>query len=98
MRTSVHNRGPQTGTVATVNRHSSPHRTLSELRPFFAFENSIGGDLTRCEPLSSEPGYFHSHVFETVAPWASTSYSKAAHTLFRRASFFEAVLKNSMPL
>ena len=35
--------------------------------------------------------YFHSHSFEVVAPFASTSYSKAAHALLRRASFLEAV-------
>jgi len=42
--------------------------------------------------------YFHSHIFEMVAPLASTSYSKAPQALLRRASFFEVVLKNNMPL
>ena len=42
-------------------------------------------------------GYFHSHILETVAPEASTSYSKATHALLRRASFCEAVRKNSIP-
>jgi len=41
--------------------------------------------------------YFHSHILETVAPAASTSYSKATHALLRRASFCEVVRKKSMP-
>ena len=41
--------------------------------------------------------YFHSHILETVSPEASTSYSKGPHALLRRASFFEAVRKKSIP-
>ncbi len=41
--------------------------------------------------------YFHSQNFETVLPEPSTSYSNAAHALFSRASFCEAVLKNNIP-
>ena len=44
------------------------------------------------------PGvYFHSQILETVLPALSTSYSKAPHAWFRRASFCELVLKNSIP-
>ena len=41
--------------------------------------------------------YFHSQIFETVLPSAPTSYSKAPHALFNRASFFDVVLKNNIP-
>lgn len=41
--------------------------------------------------------YFHSQNFETVLPELSTSYSNAPHALFIRASFCDAVLKNSIP-
>jgi hypothetical protein len=41
--------------------------------------------------------YFHSHIFEIVLPAPSLSYSNAAHRLFSRASFCEAVLKNNIP-
>ena len=36
--------------------------------------------------------YFHSHVFSAVFPLASTSNSNTAATVFRRASFGDAVL------
>lgn len=41
--------------------------------------------------------YFHSQTLEIVLPEASTSYSNAPQVLFTRASFFDAVRKNSMP-
>lgn len=44
-----------------------------------------------------EGPYFHSHILETVLPELSTSYSNAPHVLFSRASFGDAVLKNSIP-
>ncbi len=51
----------------------------------------------RCVGEVGEEPYFHSHIFETVLPELSTSYSNAPHALFSRASFADVVLKNSIP-
>jgi len=40
--------------------------------------------------------YFHSHILEIVLPEPSTSYSKAPQALLIRASFWDAVWKNSI--
>ena len=56
-----------------------------------------GWPLITTASRTDEWPYFHSHIFDTVPPLASTSNSKAAQALLSLASFFDADWKNNMP-
>ena len=54
-------------------------------------------DFAQVRNGKQEGSYFHSQSLEVVVPEGSTSYSKAAQALLRRASLAEVVRRKSMP-
>ena len=82
-------------------------KARSAIAVIFRQEEGRARELTvaRAEPTTRATAvpqhlaqfYFHSHTLEIVLPEASTSYSKAPHAPFIRASFCEVVRKNAMP-
>jgi hypothetical protein len=85
---SMPNDKPRTVAAATVRATHPPKSANSNGRIGAA---PRGGEGHLIPPWSSG-GYFHSHNLECVFPWASTSNSKIAATVLRRANFGEAEL------